>query len=497
MSLISRLFAKAPNSHSQTDLAEVFSFLASTGYKRNSYNDLEVIESSPAAMTVSLSTGQAWIEGYYAYNDAAAPVTIEAADGALNRIDRVILRCDYLTNLEITVEVLKGTAAATPTAPALTRAGGIYEISLAQIYVGAAVVAIYNANITDERDDPTLCGVAQGLAVAKVSQLHSLTMPILNGAVTAAGKPALGTYYGVCNNGDDLYFAGGTGGAALYKYSSDVWTSLTATPTALRQFDLIYYTGALYAISGNVAGSPVAETRIYTISTDTWSTGTVKPIPTYDHGAVEVGGNIYFFGGNTGAGYNATTEIYNIAGDTWSTGAGLPVATTGRVYACTDGTDIWVTYNSGAGVKFYKYSISSDSFGVFTSPAGVGYIFYRSGYIWNYQTTNLRMYNITDDAWSLLASTNGMTGITYPVGLTSSLVAVDNSKTFTYVYKLGSAVTEYILGFRKRLEADLGLMNITTLTTGTDSVCTTTADDYGIYVNDTALTGSYEVEIYG
>ena len=69
MSENSKLFAKVPNSHAQTDLAEVLKFLASNGYKRNVEDELEVVASSPAAMSVSLSTGKAWVEGYYYYND--------------------------------------------------------------------------------------------------------------------------------------------------------------------------------------------------------------------------------------------------------------------------------------------------------------------------------------------------------------------------------------------------------------------------------------------
>jgi len=47
--------------------------------------------------------------------------------------------------------VLTGTPAASPTPPNVTQSSTIWEISLAQVYVGAAVSTIAAGNITDER----------------------------------------------------------------------------------------------------------------------------------------------------------------------------------------------------------------------------------------------------------------------------------------------------------------------------------------------------------
>jgi hypothetical protein len=505
MSEISRLFAKAPNSHSQTDLAEVFNFMVSNGYKRNFGDDLEVVESSPAGMSVLLQTGKAFIEGYYYYNDADKTVNIDAADAALNRIDRIVLECDALTDLEIVVKVSKGVAAAVPVAPALTRAGGIYEISLAQVYVGAGVVAIYNTNITDERDDPTLCGVAQGLAVAKVSQLHSETLPLLNGAVTAAGKPNHGTGYGACNVDDDVYFAGGNGGGSVLvsRYRDDTWTALTVTPARCDIAALTHYNGKLYMCGQYQNVTYVATTRIYDIATNAWSTGLDRPTVMARSAQVELGGKIYCFGGITTAGaYSVKLEIYDIAGNTWAAGANLPSTPTAvPLSATTDGTDIYVMYVDAGGTKFYRYVVSTDSYVAKTSPVlpgtTYGYLFYKFGYIWAATDVYFRYYNITTNTWTTLQTATGLSGLGYPVAMTDSGVCIDNSKIYTYYYHLGDASAEYILGFRKRTNSKLGLINGETLTTGVDTVCVTVDDPYGIYINDTTLTGTYEVEIYG
>ena len=46
-----------------------------------------------------------------------------------------------------------------PTAPALQRDADIYELALADIYVGAGVTAITQSKITDQRLNTSLCGV--------------------------------------------------------------------------------------------------------------------------------------------------------------------------------------------------------------------------------------------------------------------------------------------------------------------------------------------------
>jgi hypothetical protein len=515
MSEISRLFARAPNSQSQTDLAEVMAFLASTGYKKNFGDDLEIIESSPAAMSVTLQTGKAWIEGYYYYNDADLTVNIDAADGALNRIDRVVLRCDYLTNLEITCEVVKGTAAATPTAPALTRAGGIYEISLAQIYVGAAVVAVYTANITDERDDASVCGVAQGLEVAKVGILHTETLPILNGASTVAGRHPAASLYGLARTGNDLYFIGGNAGTydAVTSYIDDTWTTLTSITTPRRYApSATYYDGKIYVIGGaNAAAALLATNEEYTISTDAWAAMTPKTTASAGHAQVLLNGKIYCFGGKTAAAATGDTilEIYDIAGDTWSSGTALPTspsvtATSNKISCATDGTDIYLSYAiTGGGYAFLRYNVSTDSYTVKTTmDRGIGdtwgQLFFFHGAIYAWESNAWLHYNISSDTWTVVGVSPALgTTDTMLAGLSDNGVLIAQAKHYTFFYYLAEAVTDYILGFRKRLEADLGLYNAETLSTGVDTICVAIGDTYGIYVNDTTLTGSYEVEVYG
>lgn len=121
-----------------------------TGVIRDYLNQLEVFADS-SGMQVKVKSGAEWIEGYYFESDAQETVAIATADATNPRIDRVVVRLDRTGNV-IDFAVLTGTPAATPAAPALTQTtGGLWEESLAQVRVEAAVGTIAAAKVTDER----------------------------------------------------------------------------------------------------------------------------------------------------------------------------------------------------------------------------------------------------------------------------------------------------------------------------------------------------------
>lgn len=143
------------------DIGNYFLKLISDGVFATPATAMQV--TAVSGMTVQVAAGWGFIKCKYLNNTAAAQFTLANADVVLNRIDRVVMRLDS-TNRLMTIAVKQGTAASTPTAPALTRVtGGVWELSLAQIYVGAGVTTITQANITDERADTSLCGYVTGL----------------------------------------------------------------------------------------------------------------------------------------------------------------------------------------------------------------------------------------------------------------------------------------------------------------------------------------------
>lgn len=145
------------------DISNYFLKLISNGVFATPADAMQVQAGS--GMTVGVSAGWGFINCKWLNNDAAYNLTLDAADIVLNRIDRIVMRLNAdnsLRNMELAIS--KGTPAATPTAPTLTRvSGGVWELSLAQIYVAAGATEITQANITDERADASLCGWVTGL----------------------------------------------------------------------------------------------------------------------------------------------------------------------------------------------------------------------------------------------------------------------------------------------------------------------------------------------
>lgn len=120
-----------------------------TGVIKGQLNELQVYADS-TGMQIKVRSGQAYIKGHFYESDAEETLAIGAANSSNPRIDRVIVRLDWTANT-IQLSVLQGVAAVSPSAPALTQNSSRWEISLAQIYIGATVTTIIAGNVTDER----------------------------------------------------------------------------------------------------------------------------------------------------------------------------------------------------------------------------------------------------------------------------------------------------------------------------------------------------------
>lgn len=141
------------------NFAEYFASFIGNGVFANPSNAFQVYEKEN--MIVNVKAGKAWINGYIAVNDGDYNLTITNADGVLNRIDRIVLRLDFNVRA-INVAVKKGAFASTPVAPNLQRDAEVYELVLADVYVGKGITRITQSNITDQRMNKALCGVVKG-----------------------------------------------------------------------------------------------------------------------------------------------------------------------------------------------------------------------------------------------------------------------------------------------------------------------------------------------
>lgn len=126
---------------------------------------------STPGMAVEVSDGTGWMANsgrngivWWIDNEsvdgAKLQLAVDAADGVLNRIDRVIVEwrtTNYVDYPE--VKILKGAKSGKAVAPALTNNSTIRQISLARISVAAGTTAITASMITDERLDASVCGL--------------------------------------------------------------------------------------------------------------------------------------------------------------------------------------------------------------------------------------------------------------------------------------------------------------------------------------------------
>lgn len=147
-------------SHDRTykaeDWAEYFASFIGNGVFPVPSTGLQVIAYD--GMNLTLRAGKAWINGYFYMNTSDLTITLATADGQLNRIDRVVVRWD-LTNRKISAVVKSSGFSQSPTAPVLQRDADIYELALADVFVGAGVTEITQGHITDQRLNGSLCGV--------------------------------------------------------------------------------------------------------------------------------------------------------------------------------------------------------------------------------------------------------------------------------------------------------------------------------------------------
>lgn len=144
------------------DISNYFLKLISNGVFATPSNAMQVQANN--GMTVGVTAGWGFINCKWVNNSTTYLITLDTPDVALPRIDRIVMRLDKSVGVRSIVITNKtGTPSANPTAPALQRSGNIYELSLAQIAVGADVSEITQADITDERPDTDLCGFVTGL----------------------------------------------------------------------------------------------------------------------------------------------------------------------------------------------------------------------------------------------------------------------------------------------------------------------------------------------
>lgn len=142
------------------DFTSYLDLIVGSGVFPNPTTQLQVQAST--GMQVIVKAGTGWINGYKMVSNADTPYTVANADVLLDRIDRVVFYVDYSART-MGIDIIQGTPASTPTAPALQRDSTRYEMGLATIAVAAQATAITASMITDTRPDSSVCGWVSAL----------------------------------------------------------------------------------------------------------------------------------------------------------------------------------------------------------------------------------------------------------------------------------------------------------------------------------------------
>lgn len=142
--------------------AAYFASFIGNGVFGSSMQQLKVLAQDTANMSVKVGSGQAWINGWWYRNTDAYTLDIDVADGALSRIDAIVLRWGQ-SERDMWLQVIKGTPSANPIAPSIQRGVDYYDLQLALVSIPAGAYRITQANITDTRLDSSVCGLVTGV----------------------------------------------------------------------------------------------------------------------------------------------------------------------------------------------------------------------------------------------------------------------------------------------------------------------------------------------
>lgn len=139
------------------DFAEYFRAFISSGMFMKQSDNLQVIENGD--MSVTLRPGRLIIDGYGYVNPFDIIIQLEPADGTRSRYDRISLTW-INEERRIRYTVQKGELSYEPVPPACRRTADYKDYVTADILVSAGAIKITDNDITDQRLNSKVCGLA-------------------------------------------------------------------------------------------------------------------------------------------------------------------------------------------------------------------------------------------------------------------------------------------------------------------------------------------------
>lgn len=163
------------------DMSRYFENIMSSGIFKRITDCLKVSASS--GMTLTVAPGAGLINCRWFRSETPESVTVPTANAVLPRFDIVVARLDMSDAVRsISLQVVSGTPAATPSAPEPVRTADMHDLVLALVYVPAGATEITADNLTDVRANEWYCGYVRTLVGNPVLlSVHSrYTAPVNN-----------------------------------------------------------------------------------------------------------------------------------------------------------------------------------------------------------------------------------------------------------------------------------------------------------------------------
>jgi len=209
-----------------------------------SKNDRNMFATTNSGLNLTVGTGTAFVEGHFGYTDATQPFSLTATSAGISRYDRLVVELDN-TNRNMNLKIVVGTAAASPSIPALTQTASIYQIPLYR----ALVANGSTVTLTDER-------VFTYSVTEVANQLSALSTALAGKSDTSHTHTAAAIGAATSTHGHALTDSGITGTLAVAKGGTGATTASGAL-TALGAATSTH--GHALTDSGITGALPVAK----------------------------------------------------------------------------------------------------------------------------------------------------------------------------------------------------------------------------------------------
>lgn len=232
--------------YTSADFARVFGAIAGRDGVIYGYGD-ELKVTPGSGMAVKVGTGAAFVQGrMLEVYDQAETLPIATADATNPRIDRVVVRVDLSSGERRAYLAVKvGTPAATPAAPLLQQDSTIWELSLAQVRVGAGATGIVVGDIADEREYTSLATDRLLAHLADLANPHAVTAAQVGAAPASDNAGFHNSIYRGKNLGTFVtaeQYANIADGTFKDMYIGDYWT-INGVQYIIAAFNYYHNTG--------------------------------------------------------------------------------------------------------------------------------------------------------------------------------------------------------------------------------------------------------------